>query len=93
MKKCSIFQCFFYLLGQFLTVIYRQREDNTTFLQLSVSCKIKHKIIKSSSAAFGIGVSSISCSVESIAWVSAITVSDEAESMAGAGFCLCIPQT
>mgnify|MGYP007011422156 CR=1 FL=1 len=37
---------FFYLLGQFLTVIYRQREDNTTFLQLSVSCKIKHKIIK-----------------------------------------------
>ena len=37
---------FFYLLGQFLTVIYRQREDNTTFLQLSVSCKIKHEIIK-----------------------------------------------
>lgn len=23
-----------------------QREDNTTFLQLSVSCKIKHEIIK-----------------------------------------------
>lgn len=56
---------FSYRFYEFIIVIDRQWEMNTFHLQFSIRSKLKTKSSKSSSAALGIGVSSINFSVES----------------------------